>query len=201
MPAEVKQRKKPQKQSDEVSESSTRNGKDEAQKVKTEAASKPSSSLDIRSVICVLSLAVCGGLSWWGNNHNICTFLEVFFFCPLLKFWCLLASGWCCSRMRGFPGLRKSTVYYTERLQTCSTWRKKSWRFLKRYVWVRSVEDGWSSKGSFHQTYKKKNETKQYQSTRKGSNKLWIKGKFHPAPEMFCRLAKLLLTLYLHEAE
>ena len=60
---------------------------------------------------------------------------------------------------------------------------------------------GWSSKGSFHQTYKKKNETKQYQSTRKGSNKLWIKGKFHPAPEMFCRLAKLLLTLYLHEAE
>lgn len=64
MPAEVKQRKKPQKQSDEVSESSTRNGKDEAQKVKTEAASKPSSSLDIRSVICVLSLAVCGGLSW-----------------------------------------------------------------------------------------------------------------------------------------
>lgn len=64
MPAEVKQRKKSPKQSDEVSESSARNGQDEAQKVKTEAGSKPSSSLDIRSVICVLSLAVCGGLSW-----------------------------------------------------------------------------------------------------------------------------------------
>ncbi|KAM8740092.1 inhibitor of nuclear factor kappa-B kinase-interacting protein isoform 2-T2 [Acanthopagrus schlegelii] len=70
MPAEVKQRKKPQKQSDEVPESSTKNGKDEAQKVKTEAASKPSSSLDIRSVICVLSLAVCGGLSWVVLQQN-----------------------------------------------------------------------------------------------------------------------------------
>lgn len=69
MPAEVKQRKKSQKQSDEVSETSTANGKDEAQKVKTEARNnagpnKTSPSLDIRSVMCLLSLAACGVLSW-----------------------------------------------------------------------------------------------------------------------------------------
>ncbi|XP_073336870.1 inhibitor of nuclear factor kappa-B kinase-interacting protein isoform X1 [Pagrus major] len=70
MPTEVKQRKKSQKQSDEVSETSTTNGKDEAQKVKTATGSKPPSSLDIRSIICVLSLAVCGGLSWVVLQQN-----------------------------------------------------------------------------------------------------------------------------------
>ncbi|XP_041819998.1 inhibitor of nuclear factor kappa-B kinase-interacting protein isoform X1 [Chelmon rostratus] len=66
MPTEVKQRKKSQKQSDEASPA---NGKDEAQRVKTEAgsgaaANKTSSSLDVRSLMCLLSLAACGALSW-----------------------------------------------------------------------------------------------------------------------------------------
>lgn len=69
MPTEVKQRKKTQKQSDEGSERSATNGKDEAQKVKMETgnipgAHKTSSSLDIRSILCLLSLAACGALSW-----------------------------------------------------------------------------------------------------------------------------------------
>ncbi len=69
MPTEVKQRKKSQKQSDEVPETSAANCKDEAQKGKTEAgnnagANKTSSGLDIRSMMCLLSLAACGALSW-----------------------------------------------------------------------------------------------------------------------------------------
>lgn len=65
MPSELKQRKKSQKQSDEVSETSAANCKDEAEKVKTEAGrNKSSSSLDVRSVLCLLSLAACGALSW-----------------------------------------------------------------------------------------------------------------------------------------
>lgn len=70
MPTEVKQRKKSQKQSDEVSETSSANGKDEAQKVKSDAgknnagANKTSSSLDFRSIMCLMSLVACGALSW-----------------------------------------------------------------------------------------------------------------------------------------
>ncbi|XP_018542597.1 inhibitor of nuclear factor kappa-B kinase-interacting protein isoform X1 [Lates calcarifer] len=75
MPTEVKQRRKTQKQNDEVSETSAANGKDEARKVKTEAgnntgANKTSSTLDIRSIMCLLSLAACGGLSWVVLQQN-----------------------------------------------------------------------------------------------------------------------------------
>ncbi|XP_042367214.1 inhibitor of nuclear factor kappa-B kinase-interacting protein isoform X1 [Plectropomus leopardus] len=75
MPAELKQRKKSQKQSDEVTETSAANGKDEAQKVKTEAgnnsgANKTSSDLDIRSIMCLLSLVACGALSWVVLQQN-----------------------------------------------------------------------------------------------------------------------------------
>ncbi|XP_034719734.1 inhibitor of nuclear factor kappa-B kinase-interacting protein isoform X2 [Etheostoma cragini] len=75
MPTELKQRKKSQKQSDGVSETSAANGKDEGQKVKTEAgnnlgANKTSSSLDIRSIMCLLSLAACGALSWVVLQQN-----------------------------------------------------------------------------------------------------------------------------------
>ncbi|XP_023263991.1 inhibitor of nuclear factor kappa-B kinase-interacting protein isoform X2 [Seriola lalandi dorsalis] len=75
MPTEVKQRKKTQKQSDEVPETSAANGKDEARKVKTESgnntgADKTSSSLDIRSIMCVLSLAACGAMSWMVLQQN-----------------------------------------------------------------------------------------------------------------------------------
>ncbi|XP_070710269.1 inhibitor of nuclear factor kappa-B kinase-interacting protein isoform X1 [Pempheris klunzingeri] len=72
MPSEVKQRKKSPKQSDEVSAA---NGKDEAHKVKTEAGNnsgtnKTSSGLDIRSIMCLLSLAACGALSWVVLQQN-----------------------------------------------------------------------------------------------------------------------------------
>lgn len=69
MPTEVKQRKRTPKQSDEGPEPSAASCKDEAHKVKTEAgkssgASKTSPGLDMRSFLCVLSLAACGALSW-----------------------------------------------------------------------------------------------------------------------------------------
>ncbi|XP_070848248.1 inhibitor of nuclear factor kappa-B kinase-interacting protein isoform X2 [Chaetodon trifascialis] len=75
MPTEVKQRKKSQKQSDEASETSPANGKEEAQKVKTEAgsraaANKTSSGLDVRGLMCLLSLAACGALSWVVLQQN-----------------------------------------------------------------------------------------------------------------------------------
>ncbi|XP_062299969.1 inhibitor of nuclear factor kappa-B kinase-interacting protein isoform X1 [Scomber scombrus] len=70
MPSEVKQRKKT-KQSDEVSETSSAN-KDEK---KTEAGSNAaantkSSSLDLKSIMCLLSLAACGALSWVVLQQN-----------------------------------------------------------------------------------------------------------------------------------
>ncbi len=70
MPTEVKQRKKSQKQSDGVSETSPTNGKDEAFKEKTEArnnagADKTSSSVDSRSVMCFFLLVACGALGWY----------------------------------------------------------------------------------------------------------------------------------------
>lgn len=69
MPTEVKQRKKPQKQSEEASEISSLNGKNEGQKVKLESGknagvNKTSSSWDMRSIMCLMSLIVCGALSW-----------------------------------------------------------------------------------------------------------------------------------------
>ncbi|XP_047431975.1 inhibitor of nuclear factor kappa-B kinase-interacting protein isoform X2 [Mugil cephalus] len=65
MPTEVKQRKKPQKQNDEAPEASTANGKDETKK-----ANKASSSLDIKSLMCLLSLAACGALGWVVLQQN-----------------------------------------------------------------------------------------------------------------------------------
>ncbi|XP_008287441.1 inhibitor of nuclear factor kappa-B kinase-interacting protein isoform X2 [Stegastes partitus] len=71
MPTEVKQRKKTQaqKQNDELSETA----KYEAQKVKTEentGANKASSGLDVKSLMCLLSLAACGVLSWMVLQQN-----------------------------------------------------------------------------------------------------------------------------------
>lgn len=75
MPTEVKQRKKSPKQSDEGSEASAANGKEDARKAQTEAgnsagANKSASAPDIRSVLCVLSLAACAALSWMVLQQN-----------------------------------------------------------------------------------------------------------------------------------
>ncbi|KAM9705041.1 inhibitor of nuclear factor kappa-B kinase-interacting protein isoform 1-T1 [Menidia menidia] len=77
MPTEVKQRKKTQvhKQSDEPPESSSANCKDEAEKMKTEdggnkASNKTSPGPDLRSLLCLLSLAVCGALGWVVLQQN-----------------------------------------------------------------------------------------------------------------------------------
>ncbi|MED6276242.1 hypothetical protein CHARACLAT_001231 [Characodon lateralis] len=71
MPAEIKQRKKTQsqKQTDEITQNSPANGKDEAQKAKTEdgenrGANKTPSGPDIKLFLCLLSLLACGVLSW-----------------------------------------------------------------------------------------------------------------------------------------
>ncbi|XP_029901192.1 inhibitor of nuclear factor kappa-B kinase-interacting protein isoform X1 [Myripristis murdjan] len=71
MPNEVKQRKKTQspKQSEELSETSPANGKDEAQKAKR-AAGNSGSALDLKSIICLLSLAACGALTWVVLQQN-----------------------------------------------------------------------------------------------------------------------------------
>lgn len=63
MPAEVKQRKKTAKQSDGASDASSADGRDEARRLKTEAGDT-AAGLDVRSLMCVLSLAACGALSW-----------------------------------------------------------------------------------------------------------------------------------------
>ncbi|XP_074553801.1 inhibitor of nuclear factor kappa-B kinase-interacting protein isoform X1 [Halichoeres trimaculatus] len=73
MSTEVKQRKKSQKQRDEVTETS--NNKHEDKPVKTEAensaaAQKTSSCLDMRSLMCLLSLSACGALSWMVLQQN-----------------------------------------------------------------------------------------------------------------------------------
>ncbi|XP_059182183.1 inhibitor of nuclear factor kappa-B kinase-interacting protein-like [Centropristis striata] len=74
MPTELKQRKKSQKQSDEAPETSAANVKDETQKEKTEggnsAAAKKSSCWDFTSLMCLLSLAACGALSWVVLQQN-----------------------------------------------------------------------------------------------------------------------------------
>lgn len=67
MPTEVKQRKKTQKQGDEASEASSPIGKDEAPKAKAATGKSnvgPNQCWDKRSILCFLSLAVCGALSW-----------------------------------------------------------------------------------------------------------------------------------------
>lgn len=68
MPTEVKQRKKQQKQGDEASEASPPNGKDETLKAKAEIGSSkvgPNKCCwDMTSILCFLSLAACGALSW-----------------------------------------------------------------------------------------------------------------------------------------
>ncbi|XP_061617648.1 inhibitor of nuclear factor kappa-B kinase-interacting protein isoform X3 [Phyllopteryx taeniolatus] len=70
MPAEVKQRKK--KQSDEVATDSA-NKRDEDAKVKREHVStlgSTSSLLDLKCIMCVLSLAMCAALSWMVLQQN-----------------------------------------------------------------------------------------------------------------------------------
>ncbi|XP_068163027.1 inhibitor of nuclear factor kappa-B kinase-interacting protein isoform X1 [Antennarius striatus] len=72
MPTEVKQRKKSQKQSDEP-ETSDVNGTDETQNVKTVPENNVGAnkmSLDMRSLLCFLSLAACGALSWLVQLQN-----------------------------------------------------------------------------------------------------------------------------------
>uniref|UniRef100_A0A674MPT5 IKBKB interacting protein n=1 Tax=Takifugu rubripes TaxID=31033 RepID=A0A674MPT5_TAKRU len=111
MPTEVKQRKKSQKPTDEVSGTSSLNGKNEAQKEKTDAGKNNvhKTSFDLRTFLCLLSLAACGVLSCLNNNIN----------------YIFRLSGWCSNKMSGFLKLRKSTGFCTERLRICSTWRKK----------------------------------------------------------------------------
>ncbi|XP_076015145.1 inhibitor of nuclear factor kappa-B kinase-interacting protein isoform X1 [Genypterus blacodes] len=75
MPNEVKQRRKAQsqKQSEEVSEKTAEDVKDEAQKVKTEDGNNggaPKSSLDFKCIMCVLSFAACGALTWVVLQQN-----------------------------------------------------------------------------------------------------------------------------------
>ncbi|KAM4712433.1 inhibitor of nuclear factor kappa-B kinase-interacting protein isoform 2-T2 [Anableps anableps] len=77
MPTEIKQRKKTpsQKQNDEIPQNSPANGKDEAQKAKTEdgengEANKTSSGPDIKGFMCLLSLVACGVLSWVVLQQN-----------------------------------------------------------------------------------------------------------------------------------
>ncbi|XP_061524140.1 inhibitor of nuclear factor kappa-B kinase-interacting protein isoform X1 [Phycodurus eques] len=70
MPAEVKQRKK--KQSDEVATDSA-NKRDEDAKVKREHVStlgSTSSLLDLKCIMCVLSLSMCAALSWMVLQQN-----------------------------------------------------------------------------------------------------------------------------------
>lgn len=82
MPTEVKQRKKSQKSTDEVSETSSVSGKNEAPKEKTEAGrnSVHKTSFDLRTFLCLLSLAACGVLSWYvffffKKKHALLSFL------------------------------------------------------------------------------------------------------------------------------
>ncbi|XP_055010191.1 inhibitor of nuclear factor kappa-B kinase-interacting protein isoform X2 [Boleophthalmus pectinirostris] len=76
MPNEVKQRKKtqPQKLSDDTPET-VANGPGEDQKVKTAAGQVPSgekksSAVDFKGILCILSLAACGILSWVVLQQN-----------------------------------------------------------------------------------------------------------------------------------
>lgn len=71
MPSEIKQRKKTQsqKQDDETPQMSPANGKDDTQKTKTvdgerSGSKKPTSGLDVKGLMCLLSLIACGVLSW-----------------------------------------------------------------------------------------------------------------------------------------
>lgn len=68
MPTEVKQRKKTQKQGDEAPTASSPNGKDEALDAKTATGKgyvgPKECCWDMRMILCFLSLAVCGALSW-----------------------------------------------------------------------------------------------------------------------------------------
>ncbi|XP_068442848.1 inhibitor of nuclear factor kappa-B kinase-interacting protein isoform X1 [Clinocottus analis] len=75
MPSELKQRKKSQKHSDEAAETSAANAKDEPPKAEKEAGNdaagnKTSSSLDVRSLMCALSLVACAALSWVVLQQN-----------------------------------------------------------------------------------------------------------------------------------
>ncbi|XP_034019539.1 inhibitor of nuclear factor kappa-B kinase-interacting protein isoform X2 [Thalassophryne amazonica] len=72
MSTEVKQRKKTPKTSDQVAETSDASHKDEAKKASTQtgncAEKKP--ALDPKTIMCLLSLATCGALSWIVLQQN-----------------------------------------------------------------------------------------------------------------------------------
>ncbi|XP_037316164.2 inhibitor of nuclear factor kappa-B kinase-interacting protein isoform X1 [Pungitius pungitius] len=73
MPTELKQRKKSPKQSDGVNETSAANGEDETPKAEPgnpAGENKTSSSWDILSLMCVVSLAACAALSWLVLRQN-----------------------------------------------------------------------------------------------------------------------------------
>lgn len=77
MPSEIKQRKKlqSQKQNDETQQISPASGKDDTPKAKTEdgensGAKNPTSSLDVKGFMCLLSLIACGVLSWLVLQQN-----------------------------------------------------------------------------------------------------------------------------------
>ncbi|XP_069571903.1 inhibitor of nuclear factor kappa-B kinase-interacting protein isoform X2 [Brachyistius frenatus] len=69
MPTEVKQRKKiqAQKQSEDRRETSSANEKDEAHKA---GHNSSKAHLDVKSLMCLLSLAACGALSWVVLQQN-----------------------------------------------------------------------------------------------------------------------------------
>ncbi|KAM6896172.1 inhibitor of nuclear factor kappa-B kinase-interacting protein isoform 1-T1 [Lycodopsis pacificus] len=68
MRTEFKQRKKSQKQSDEAAETSDANCKDEMHKGKMQAGNN--AGVNKTSIMCVLSLAACGALSWVVLQQN-----------------------------------------------------------------------------------------------------------------------------------
>ncbi|XP_031714868.1 inhibitor of nuclear factor kappa-B kinase-interacting protein-like [Anarrhichthys ocellatus] len=68
MRTEFKQRKKSQKQSDEAAETSDANCKDEMHKAKMQA--RNNAGVNKTSIMCLLSLAACGALSWVVLQQN-----------------------------------------------------------------------------------------------------------------------------------
>ncbi|KAK9525764.1 hypothetical protein VZT92_016446 [Zoarces viviparus] len=68
MRTEFKQRKKSQKQSDEAAETSDANCKEEMHKGKMQAANN--AGVNTTSIMCLLSLAACGALSWVVLQQN-----------------------------------------------------------------------------------------------------------------------------------
>ncbi|XP_069376272.1 inhibitor of nuclear factor kappa-B kinase-interacting protein isoform X2 [Paralichthys olivaceus] len=73
MPSEVKQRKKTPKQSDEESETSRANSKDEEKEKSPKMEpgnTNTSPGVDVKSFMCLLCVAACGALSWMVLQQN-----------------------------------------------------------------------------------------------------------------------------------